>query len=63
MNLLFLLPPETAHSLALNSLKFLHKFNKKTPYKPCTVMGLDFPNPVGLAAGLDKNAEYIDSCS
>ncbi len=63
MNLLLLLPPETAHSLALNSLKFLHKFkfNKKIPsYKPCTVMGLKFPNPVGLAAGLDKNAEYID---
>jgi dihydroorotate dehydrogenase len=62
MNLLFSLPPETAHSLALNSLKFLHKFkfNKKNPYKPCTVMGLEFPNPVGLAAGLDKNAEYID---
>ncbi|WP_083234090.1 quinone-dependent dihydroorotate dehydrogenase [Candidatus Marithrix sp. Canyon 246] len=62
MNLLFLLPPETAHSLALNTLKFLHKFKfkKKIPYKPCTVMGLDFPNPVGLAAGLDKNAEYID---
>jgi dihydroorotate dehydrogenase len=62
MNLLLFLPPETAHSLALNSLKFLHKFklNKKIPYKPCTVMGLKFPNPVGLAAGLDKNAEYID---
>lgn len=63
MNLLLLLPPETAHSLALNSLKFLQKFkfNKKIPsYKPCTVMGLNFPNPVGLAAGLDKNAEYID---
>ena len=63
MNLLLLLPPETAHSLALNSLKFLQKFkfNKKIPsYKPCTVMGLEFSNPVGLAAGLDKNAEYID---
>ncbi len=60
--LLFTLPPETAHSLTLNTLKFLHKFkfNKKNPYKPITVMGLDFPNPVGLAAGLDKNAEYID---
>ncbi len=62
MNLLFLLPPETAHSVALNTLKFIHKFkfNKQISYKPCTVMGLDFPNPVGLAAGLDKNAEYIN---
>jgi len=62
MNLLFTLPPETAHSLALNTLKFLYKFkfNKQISYKPCTVMGLYFPNPVGLAAGLDKNAEYID---
>jgi dihydroorotate dehydrogenase len=60
--LLFTLPPETAHSVALNALKFLHKFkfNKKIPDKPCKVMGLEFPNPVGLAAGLDKNGEYID---
>ncbi len=60
--LLFTLPPETAHSLTLNTLKFLQKFkfNKKIPCKPITVMGLHFPNPVGLAAGLDKNAEYID---
>jgi dihydroorotate dehydrogenase len=60
--LLFTLPPETAHSVALNALKFLHKFkfNKKIPNKPCKVMGLEFPNPVGLAAGLDKNGEYID---
>ncbi|MGE0558631.1 MAG: quinone-dependent dihydroorotate dehydrogenase, partial [Burkholderiales bacterium] len=28
---------------------------------PSTVMGLDFPNPVGLAAGLDKNGDYIDA--
>ena len=33
------------------------------PVTPCpvTVMGLDFPNPVGLAAGLDKNGDHIDA--
>jgi dihydroorotate dehydrogenase len=31
------------------------------PSAPCTIMGLNFPNPVGLAAGMDKNGEYIDS--
>ena len=34
--------------------------NKNTHSKPITIMGLKFPNRVGLAAGLDKNAEYID---
>lgn len=31
------------------------------PASPRQVMGLDFPNPVGLAAGLDKNGDYIDA--
>ena len=65
--LLFTLPPETASHLTLKTLKTFHplKLTKllfgKIPSSPCTVMGLNFPNPVGLAAGLDKNAEYIDS--
>jgi len=65
--LLFKLPPETAHHLSLHSLKALHRlklsklFFGKMPHAPCTVMGLNFPNPIGLAAGMDKNAEYIDS--
>jgi dihydroorotate dehydrogenase len=65
--LLFRLPPETAHHFTLHTLKALHRlkltklFFGKIPDAPCTVMGLNFPNPVGLAAGMDKNAEYIDS--
>ncbi len=65
-DILFLLPAETSHHLALDSLKlagktgFLGK-SEPIPGKPVTVMGIDFPNPVGLAAGLDKNGEYIDA--
>ncbi|MDM8563321.1 quinone-dependent dihydroorotate dehydrogenase, partial [Candidatus Marithioploca araucensis] len=65
-SLLFTLPPEIAHHFILKSLKIFHflKLTQllfgKTPHAPCTVMGLNFPNQVGLAAGLDKNAEYID---
>jgi dihydroorotate dehydrogenase len=64
--LFFRLPPETAHHLTLQTLKILerlkltHLFFGQIPAKPCTVMGLTFPNPVGLAAGLDKNAECLD---
>lgn len=64
-SLLFLLPPETAHKLTLKSLTFLYKipfFHKKTPDSTSgkTVMGLQFKNPIGLGAGLDKNGQYID---
>ena len=57
--LLFSLDPETAHRVTLQLAGFL-------PYAavpPCPVraLGRQFPNPVGLAAGLDKNAEYIDA--
>jgi len=63
---LFLINPEFAHHLAMKSLKIanflglLSLVSKKNPCKPRIVMGLNFDNPVGLAAGLDKNAEYID---
>jgi len=60
---LFSLPPETAHHLSLKSLKKLNKLGlmKQTlPSKPVSVMGITFPNCVGLAAGLDKDGEYID---
>lgn len=60
--LLFSLPPERAHDLTLAALR--HGMGKlwpeKVPPRPVTVMGLDFPNPVGLAAGLDKNGDCID---
>jgi len=56
--LLFSLDPETAHHLALTLSRFAFRF--RTPHKPVTVMGIHFPNPVGLAAGLDKDAAHID---
>ena len=64
-NLLFLLEPEKAHRLALSVLKLSsglditrHLFPFQ--YYPKRVMGLNFQNPVGLAAGYDKNAENVD---
>lgn len=61
---LFLLPPETAHDFTLRVLNFAYQLGclkSSTSYSPCHVMGLHFPNPIGLAAGLDKNGEYIDA--
>lgn len=64
---LFALEPETAHRLSLDSLKGLQRIGllaKPSSHRSeCarTVMGLSFPNPVGLAAGLDKNGAYIDA--
>jgi dihydroorotate dehydrogenase len=64
--LLFALDPETAHGLSLKSLDVLVRLGAASllaspaPRLPVRVMGLDFPNPVGLAAGLDKNGEHID---
>jgi len=61
-NILFLFEPELAHAITLNVLKFIPKFFfRKVPDKPCKVMGIDFPNPVGLAAGMDKDGDYIDA--
>ncbi len=67
--LLFKLDPENAHWLAFHTLNQAHKLgllknlvNSSVIHcKPRTVMGLSFSNPVGLAAGLDKNGEYIDA--
>ena len=58
---LFALDPETAHHATLDALKTAHCLGtlplvvKRPADDPRTVMGLTFPNPVGLAAGLDKN--------
>ncbi|MBZ2169964.1 quinone-dependent dihydroorotate dehydrogenase [Marinobacter sp. F4216] len=66
-SLLFRLPPEQAHNLALGGLDALYRlgllgpFSAKVEPLPVRVMGLDFPNPVGLAAGLDKNADHLDA--
>ena len=63
--LLFLLDAETAHNLTLPSLRRAARFGltgliPKPAADPRSVMGLRFPNPVGLAAGLDKDGAYID---
>src|SRR3954465_1713730 len=63
---LFRLDPERAHDLVLNSLGSLGRGAAMLgtaidPAEKKTVMGLGFANPVGLAAGLDKNGAYIDA--
>jgi dihydroorotate dehydrogenase len=67
--LLFCLPPETAHELALNSLSFapgltktlLGNRFKRSPFGKLRRFGLTFSNPVGLAAGFDKDGVALDS--
>lgn len=65
--LLFALDPETAHELSLASLDAAASLGvaqlvaPHVPRDPITVMGIAFPNRVGLAAGLDKNAAHIDA--
>jgi dihydroorotate dehydrogenase len=71
-NLLFLLPPETAHSVSMKALhigtsipSFMNEllarqFQYKSKDLSSTHFGLTFPNPVGLGAGFDKNAEHLD---
>lgn len=61
---LFALAPERAHELTLSMLDKAHKLgfmHQKVVAKPVTCMGIEFPNPVGLAAGLDKNGAHIDA--
>ena len=59
--LLFSLDPETSHHLTLRLSGLAGFAFPKVPSCPVRALGLEFPNPVGLAAGLDKNAEYIDA--
>jgi dihydroorotate dehydrogenase len=65
--LLFALDAEKAHRLTLQSLALLDRLGLAPAAPPAPpacareVMGLRFSNPVGLAAGLDKNGEYIDA--
>ncbi|TQV80990.1 quinone-dependent dihydroorotate dehydrogenase [Exilibacterium tricleocarpae] len=64
---LFHLDGETSHDLTLDllgageRLGLVRPFARPVPANPVTVMGLRFPNPVGLAAGLDKNGDYINA--
>ena len=65
--LLFCLEPEAAHRLTFGALRTFDRLGLVPAAPPApaecarTVMGIRFPNPVGLAAGLDKNGECIDS--
>lgn len=64
--LLFRLDAEKAHHFTLNTLNRLHVLGilPKPPVLPqqnTSLMGLTLPNPIGLAAGLDKNGDYIDA--
>ena len=64
---LFELDPERAHRATLHALDLAHRAGlsglvaRRPASSPRTVMGLEFPNPVGLAAGLDKNGDHIDA--
>lgn len=58
---LFLLPSELTHALALQALSVLGLRTARTPIvQPRKLMGLTFANPIGLAAGFDKNAKCVD---
>lgn len=65
---LFQLEPETAHDFSLDCLgaaerlKLLPLFvSQSVPQDPVEILGLRFPNPVGLSAGLDKNGDYFNA--
>ena len=64
---LFQLDPERAHEVTFQQLRRVSGtplemlIRQKVPSKPVTCMGLTFKNPLGLAAGLDKNGECIDA--
>lgn len=65
---IFKLNPESAHNLIMKSMHIASSnsvltslVEQKVESRPCKVMGIDFPNPVGLAAGLDKDGEAIDA--
>jgi len=64
---LFILEPETSHHVSLQAMKWGERFHLSSLYRkkitdfPVKAMGLSFANPIGLAAGLDKNGDYIDA--
>src|SRR5450755_3215155 len=64
---LFGMDPEVAHDLALASLKLIERAGMASvlaetgPARSVKLMGLEFPSALGLAAGLDKNGEYVDA--
>ncbi|MBU6468936.1 MAG: quinone-dependent dihydroorotate dehydrogenase [Betaproteobacteria bacterium] len=64
-SVLFSMDPETAHRVAMMGLNQTAKCSRThlSYTHPVKVMGIEFPNPVGIAAGLDKNAEYLPGLS
>jgi hypothetical protein len=69
--ILFRFNPETAHNMIMSTLTFLRHipfagaimrsiYKKETPTLEKEVFGITFPNPVGLAGGLDKNGEHYN---
>lgn len=58
---LFLLDPEPAHALSIAALKLLPGGSPAPGPLATTVAGLDFPNPLGMAAGYDKDGEVPDA--
>ena len=64
-SLIFKIDPEIAHNLAIKSLKLnltpsLMDENKDDPMFKCTLFGKEIDNPIGMAAGFDKNAEVYN---
>jgi dihydroorotate dehydrogenase len=64
-SLLFRLPPEIAHDLSLGAIDLASTLNlagslAKVPDDPVRLWNLEFPNPVGLAAGLDKSGDHFN---
>lgn len=61
---LFRLDAEKAHQYTLQALDKAWRLKllpDRTIHAPVSLMGLDFPNRIGLAAGLDKNGDYLDA--
>ena len=69
--ILFCFNPETAHNMIFSTLKFMRYvpfarsimralYKRKSPSLEKEVFGIKFPNPVGLAGGLDKNGEFYN---
>ena len=69
--ILFRFNPETAHNMTMSALTMMDRipfasaivrmlYKKKTPTLAREVFGINFPNPVGLAGGLDKNGEHYN---
>ena len=55
------LPPETAHSVATQALRFIPRLYRPEQLgQECWLMGLRFPNRIGLAAGFDKNGSHLN---